>query len=101
MKFKKGDQVVVTVGKDKGKKAAIDRVLPAAGAVVLAGINLVKRHTKKRDEQHPGGIIERAAPLSVGKIALICPSCHKQTRVGYLVTGKEKVRVCRKCEQKI
>ena len=101
MKLKKGDTVVVTIGKDKGKKGKIERVVPAESAVVIPGINVFKRHMKRRDEKTPGGIIDLVKPIAVSKIALICPSCGKPTRVGYLVSKSEKVRVCRKCGKKI
>lgn len=101
MKFKKGDEIIVTIGKDKGRKGKIDAVFPALGKVVVAGMNIYKRHTKRRDDKHPGGIIEKPRPLDTGKIALVCPKCGKQTRIGYVITGKDKYRVCKKCEAKI
>lgn len=101
MKLKKGDIVVVTVGKDKGKKGKIERVIPAESAVVVAGVNISKRHMKKRDEKRPSGIIDIIKPLSVGKVALVCPGCNKPTRIGFLVAKNEKVRVCRKCGKKV
>lgn len=101
MKYKKGDSIIVTVGKDKGHKGKIDRVLPDEGKVSVAGVNVFKRHTKRKDEKNPGGIIDIVKPIDVAKIALMCPSCNKPTRVGYLVTKNEKVRICRKCGKKI
>jgi len=101
MKFKKGDEIIVTIGKDKGRKGKIEKVLPKELKVVIPGINIVKKHKKRRDEKHPGGIIEIAKPIALGKIALVCPKCGKQTRIGYLIVGKDKVRVCKKCEAKI
>lgn len=101
MKIQKGDTVIVTIGKDKGKKGKIERVFPKENRVLVAGVNISKRHMKKRDEKSPGGIIDIPKPLLVGKVAIICPSCGKPTRVGYLVTKGEKIRICRKCEKKI
>ena len=101
MKLKKGDNVIVTIGKDKGKKGKIDRIIVSKQSVLIAGVNVYKRHMKKRDEKNPGGIIEFPRPLESAKVALICPSCGKPTRVGYLVAGRDKHRVCRKCHQKI
>jgi len=101
MKYKKGDTIIVTVGKDKGHKGKIDRVLPTEAKVVVAGVNVFKRHMKRRDDKNPGGIIDIVKPIDVAKIALVCPSCSKPTRVGYLVAKNEKVRVCRKCGKKI
>lgn len=101
MKLKKGDQVIVTVGKDKGKKGSIEKVFPGRGAVMVAGVNIVKRHRKKRDDQHPAGITEKIIPINVAKVALICPKCGKQTRVGYRIVKNTKERICKKCEQVI
>ena len=101
MKFKKGDTVIVTIGKDKGKKGKIEKVMPDKGAVLVAGVNLYKRHLKKRDERQPHGIVELPRPLAVAKIALVCPACGKPTRAGFLLARTEKVRICRKCQQKI
>ena len=101
MKLKKGDTIIVTTGKDKGKKGKVDKVLPGQGTVVVAGINVYKRHRKKKDEKHAGGIIDITKPVAASKLALICPKCNQPTRVGYIVVKKEKERICRKCEQKI
>ncbi len=101
MKIKKGDTVLVTGGKDKGKKGKVDKVYPKESLILVHGVNVYKRHMKKRDEKNPGGIIERFRPLPTGNIAVICPSCNKPTRVGFLVTGNDKERICRKCGQKI
>ena len=102
MKLKKGDTIIVTTGKDKGKKGKVDKVLLGAGTAVVAGINVFKRHRKKKDEKHGrDGIIDITKPMDVSKLALICPKCNQPTRVGYIVVKDEKVRICRKCEQKI
>jgi len=101
MKYKKGDTIIVTVGKDKGKKGKIEKIFPASSKLLIPGINVFKRHMKRKDEKNPGGIIDIVKPIAVSKIALVCPSCGKPTRIGMLVTKSEKVRICRKCEKKI
>ncbi len=93
MKFKKGDEVLVTAGKDRGKKGKIEKTILKRGAVLVAGVNLYKKHLKPRGQGKPGGIIDINKPLNVAKIALICPKCGKPTRVGY----KSQERICRKC----
>ena len=98
MKFKKGDEVIVTIGKDRGKKGKIEKVFPEEEAVLVAGVNIYKKHLKPRGEGKPGGIIDITKPLSVAKIALICPHCGKPTRVGYQIQGDTKSRFCRKCK---
>jgi len=101
MKFKKNDQIIVTLGKDKGRKGKIESVNHSEDTVLVPGVNMYKRHMKRRDEKHAGGIMDFARPLKTSKIALLCPKCNHQTRIGYSVTGKEKYRICKKCEQKI
>lgn len=101
MKIKKGDIVIVTTGRDRGKKGKVEKIFPKEYEVLVAGVNIVKRHMKKRDEKRGGGIIDVPKPLSIGKLAIICPTCGKPTRIGVLVTKNEKVRVCKKCGKKI
>ena len=100
MKLKIGDQVKVTLGKDRGKTGKIEAVLPRLAAVVVAGANLYKKHVKKSGDK-AGQIVELTRPLKVSKVALICPHCHQPTRVGYLADKKGKIRICRKCQAKL
>ena len=101
MKFLKGDEVKVTIGKDKGRTGKIERIMPVKNLVLIPGINIYKRHYKPRKAGERGGIIDIVKPLSVGKIALICPKCKSPTRVGFKILEDRKVRICRKCQQKI
>lgn len=101
MKLKIGDTILVTGGKDKGSKGKIDRIFKMDDTVLVAGVNMYKRHLKRRDEKNPGGIVDLPRPLSVGKVALLCPKCKQPTRIGYEITAKGKKRVCRKCKQAI
>lgn len=99
MKFKKGDEVLITVGKDRGKHGKIEAVFPKERAVLVAGVNIFKRHLKPRGQDKPGGIIDITKPLSVAKIAFVCPKCGKPTRLGYQVSeAGEKIRICKKCQ---
>lgn len=98
MKLRKGDTIMVTVGKDRGGKGKIDKVLPKLNKVLVPGINVYKRHTKPRSEKQHGGIIDIVKPLSVSNVTLLCPKCGQPTRVGYQIDkNKEKRRVCKKC----
>lgn len=101
MKIKKGDQVLITAGKDKGKKGRVEEVFPKKGTLIVPGLNLYKKHLKKRDEKASGGIIDFPRPIPVGNIALICPKCKKPTRIGFIKSGNEKMRVCRKCKESL
>jgi large subunit ribosomal protein L24 len=100
MKFKTNDQVKITLGKDKGKTSTILRVLPQDDKVVVKGINLYKRHLKAR-QGIEGGIFELERPMATAKVALICPSCKVQTRIGYSLKSGVKTRICRKCQAEL
>jgi large subunit ribosomal protein L24 len=101
MHIRKGDTIIVMTGKDKGRKGKVERVLTGSNELLVPGINVYKRHLKKRDEKNPGGIIDTVRPIFAPKVALICPSCGKPTRVGVLAVKGEKVRICKKCKKKI
>ena len=96
MKVKKGDQVIVLAGRDKGKKGEILRVDRAKRRVLVQGVNMVKRH-QRQTMSSPGGINEFEAPIHVSNVALIDPSTSEATRVGYrtLDDGK-KVRFAKR-----
>lgn len=97
MRIKKGDNVKIILGKDRSKTGIVEKVFPSKNRVLIAGINIVKKHVKRRSEREPGGIIEKATPIDVSNVMLICPKCGLRTRVGYEGTGKGKVRICKKC----
>lgn len=102
MKFKVGDTVRVTSGKDRGREAVIEAVLAEKSAVVLPGINMYKKHIKASvAADKKGGIYDIPRPVNVAKVALICPNCKKQTRVGFRVEGEAKNRYCKKCDRVI
>ena len=99
MKLKKGDRVIVTSGKDKGRRGKTEKILPKADRVMIPGINIYKRHTRPRGEKQPGGIIDVVKPLPVANVALICPKCNQPTRIGYRLDKQgKKNRICRKCQ---
>lgn len=101
MKIKKGDTVLITTGKDKGKQGKVEKVFPSEGLVLLPGLNMFKKHLKKKDERTQGGIIDFSRPIPVGNIALICPLCKQPTRIGYSQSKEERLRICRKCQKPI
>jgi large subunit ribosomal protein L24 len=101
MKLKKGDKIKIMVGKDRGKETTVEKVFTTNGTIGAAGVNMFKRHSKPRAAGQKGQIVEFSKPISVANVALICPKCKQVTRVGYKLTQKEKVRVCRKCDQEI
>lgn len=102
MKIRKGDTVIVTSGKDKGKKETVEKVFSAKEKVLVIGVNQYKRHVKKNPYTGQGSeIVTITKPLPAGNVALICPKCKKQTRVGYKIEKEIKVRICRKCKKEI
>jgi len=102
LNIRKDDTVLVTTGKDKGKKGKVHRAMPADGKVLVAGVNMIKRHTRPRGIARQAGIIEREAPLDISNVALICPKCSKPTRVKHVfLADGAKVRACRHCGEVI
>ena len=97
LKIKKGDQVVVRAGKDRGKTGEVTHVFPEKGTVIVQGANLVKKHQKPTSQTNQGGIIDKEMPLRVSTVSVLSPSDNKPTRVGYRFTDDgEKVRICKR-----
>lgn len=101
MKLRKGDNIIVTAGKDKGKKGSIDRVYPKQHKVLVKEVNMYKKHVKKNDQMPSGSVVSIPRPLADAKVALVCPKCKKPTRIGYELDGTAKFRRCKKCGQRI
>lgn len=101
MKLKKGDEVKVVKGKDKGKTGKVEKVFPKENKVLILGVNQYKRHLKARSQNKQSEIVTIIKPLPVSNIMLICPKCHLATRVGFSLKDNEKIRICKKCEQQI
>ena len=95
-KIRKNDTVEVIAGKDKGKRGTVVRVLLKKDAVIVSGVNIVKKAMKKRSQQDQGGIAEVEAPLNISNVAIVCKKCGA-TKIGYKMDGDKKIRVCRKC----
>lgn len=94
---KSGDTVVVINGKNRGKQGKVLEVSPKEGKVIVEGINMVTKHVKPRQMGEPGGLIKAESALYADKVQLVCPKCGKATRVGHSGAGKDKKRVCKKC----
>jgi len=97
MHVRKGDQVVVISGKDKGKRGRVLRLLTSKGRVVIERINLVKRHTKPTQKNPRGGILEKEAGINLSNVALWCGKCSTGRRSRHAINGDVKQRVCTKC----
>ena len=100
--LKKGDEVVILSGRDRGRRGKIQRVLAHEGKVIIEGLNLAKKHAKPTKASPQGGVIDTAAPVPTGKVMLVCKGCNKPTRVRReeAVDG-EMVRTCRECGRAI
>ena len=92
MKLKKGDQVQVLTGKDRGAQGNIVSVDIEKNKVLVEGVNVAKRHTKPNQADQQGGIVEKIMPLDVSNVAVLCPKTGKPGRVGYRIEGNKKVR---------
>lgn len=100
MKIIRNDQVRVITGKDKGKSGKVLRVLPKNYKVIVEGINFVKRHTRKTQQDQKGGIVQKEAPIDASNLKIICTRCNKPTRVGITVLSDgTKSRFCKRCEE--
>ncbi|MCI0481650.1 MAG: 50S ribosomal protein L24 [Candidatus Dadabacteria bacterium] len=98
IRLRKGDTVKVITGKDLGETGKIIRLVPEKNAVVVEGINFVKKHARRTREDRQGGIHEIEAPINVSNLMLICPKCKKPTRIGHIILSNgKKVRSCRVC----
>ena len=95
LRIKKGDNVLVIAGKDKGKTGTVLEVSPKTGKVVVDGVNVVSRHQKPRSQQDKGGIIKKNAAIDASNVMVICPTCGKATRIKAGEANGKKVRVCK------
>lgn len=100
-KLRKGDEVKVIRGKDKGKTGKIEKVFPKENKVLIPGVNQYKRHLKARSQNRPSEIVTINKPIPVSNVLLVCPKCHLPTRVGFLLKENDKIRICRKCKEQI
>ena len=100
-KIKKGDEVVVLSGKDKGRKGTVQQIMPKDGKVVVEGINVVARHRKPSQQNPQGGIERFPAPMHLSKVAVADPKTGAPTRVRFEVKDGKKVRVAVKSGETI
>lgn len=92
MKIKKGDNVIVISGKDKGKTGIVQKAFPKAGKVIIDGVNLRKKHVKPTQANPDGSIVNIYAPIYASKVAIVDPKTKKATKVGYKFVDNNKVR---------
>lgn len=101
MKLKKGDNVIIVAGKDKGKKGKITRVLPEKNKVVVEDVNVFKKSQRPRRSNEKGQVINIAMPINASNVMVVDPKTGKGTRIGKKEVGGKMVRIARKSNQEI
>jgi len=99
MKIKKGDQVLIISGKDRGRKGKVLEVLSKENRVVVEGINIKKKHVRPKRSGEKGQIVQLPGPIHASNVKLICKNCGKPTRLGFKIEAGKKIRICKKCGQ--
>jgi large subunit ribosomal protein L24 len=100
-RIRKGDRVVLLSGKDKGKTGIVLEVRPSEQRVLVEGLNIMKRHTKPRPPNDPGGVIEKPAPIHISNVSLIDPQDNRPTRVRIEEIDGQRVRVAARSGEKL
>lgn len=101
MKLKKGDNIIIITGKDKGKKGKIIRVLPSLNKVVIEGLNILKKHQRPRKSGEKGQVIKVAMPIHASNVMIVDPKTEKGSRIGKKKLGDKMIRITRKSNQEI
>jgi len=100
MGVRKGDEIVVITGKDRGKRGRVERVLPVENRVIVEGVNMVKRHLRRQPGSLQAGIIDKPAPLHRSNVMLVCPNCGQPSREARTtLPDGTHVRLCKKCSE--
>ncbi len=102
MHIRKNDKVRILSGNDKGKTGQVLKVFPDKGKVIVAKVNLIKRHTRRSQNLPQGGIIEKEGPINVSNVMLICPKCGEAARTGHsALADGSRARLCRSCGEMV
>lgn len=100
MNIRKGDNIIVTTGREKGKQGKVIQILNDAGKVVVEGLQIRKRHMRPRKSGEKGQTISMPSPMDVSNVMLVCSKCGKPTRVGKGISDdKSRTRTCKKCKE--
>ena len=100
LRVRRDDQVVLLSGKNRGKRGKVLRVMSEVGRVTVEGLNLVKRTTRRSQQNPQGGIISREAPVPLDRVMPVCPKCNRGVRIGSkLLPDGTKTRICRRCQE--
>lgn len=96
MKIKKGDQVLIISGKDRGKKGKVLDAFPKEEKIIVEGANIRKKHVKPKKSGEKGQIVEMPVAFPLSNVKLICPKCGKAARIGYKIIAGKKYKICKK-----
>ncbi len=99
--IKKGDNVYVVTGKERGKTGRVLKVIREAGRVVVEGVNVHKKHMRPKKQGQKGEIVSVSRSMNVSNIMIVCSKCGQRTRMGHAITGATKTRVCKKCKGEV
>ena len=100
MHIKKGDNVIVLSGDDKGVQGEVIAVSPEEGKVIVKDVNIIHKHVKPRRQGESGGIVDAEGAVYASNVAIYCPDCKKGVRVKHEIVDGKKIRVCAKCGKK-
>jgi len=102
MHIRKNDLVIVSAGKDKGKKAKVLIVYPEKSRALVEGINYVKKYERKSQKNQQGGMVQKEMPIHVSNLSIVCPKCNVAVRTGVTkLADGTKTRICRKCQEAV
>ena len=101
IRLKKGDNVQVIAGKDKGKTGKLVKVMRDAGRVVIEDVNVYTKHLRPTTQGAKGQTVQVARSLAISNVNIICKSCNKPVRIGHKVEGDTKTRICKSCEAEL
>lgn len=101
MKIKKNDNVIVIAGKDKGKTGKVTKALPERDMVIVAGVNMKKKHQRPQKSGQKGQIIEKTMPIHISNVMIADPSTGKRSRIGMKLVGEKYVRISKKSGKEI
>lgn len=102
MKIRKNDNVKVLAGRDRGKTGKVLKIFPSRNKAIVEGINFLKRHARKTQQNPKGGIVQKESPISISNLAIVCTRCNKPTRIGIRpLSDGTKSRYCKMCQETV
>lgn len=102
MKIRRNDIAKVIAGKDKGKSGKVLKIFPAANKVIVEGVNYLKKHARKTQDNPKGGIVQKESVINISNVAIVCTRCNKPSRMGFTtLSDGTKARICKNCKETI